>query len=99
ALKFYQNGIEANKRFLANNILGLSEVSNTSLIKQNFRYTYILQSLMLQFPDSNPNSVTMAWEDILFYKGLALKSGNLLKQKLQASNDMVIVNMIAEMDL
>jgi len=99
ALAFYQNGIEANKRFLANNILGLSEDSKASLIEQNLFYTEILQSLILQFPDSKSNSVTKSWEDILFYKGLVLKSGNLLKRKLQSSNDTVIVNLIAQLDL
>lgn len=99
AIAFYQNGIESNKRFLANNILGLSENSKAILIKKSFFYTEVLQSLMVQFPDLKSNSVTQAWEDILFYKGLALKSGNLLKQKLQASNDMVVVNMITELDL
>ncbi len=99
ALAFYQNGIESNKRFLTNNILGLSEDSKASLIKKDFFYTEVMQSLIVQFPDSNSNIVTKAWENILFYKGLALKSSNLLKEKLQSSNDTIIVNMIAQLDL
>ncbi len=99
ALAFYQRGTESYKRFLTNNIFGLSEDSKTSIISQGFHYIKASQNLMFQLPELTPNIVTQAWEDILFYKGLALKSGNLLKQKLQSSNDTLIVSILVELDL
>jgi len=99
AIEFYQSGIEANKRFLTNNLLGLSEDYKASFIKKNLYYNDILQSLILQFPNSKSNILLEAWEDVSFYKGLALKSGNLLKQKLQSSSDTEIVKMITQLEL
>ncbi len=97
AMLNFHNGIEANKRLLSNNILGLSEDDKTSLIKQNSYFTDILQSLILQFPDSL--SSNLAWEDVSFYKSLALKSGNLLKQKLLASTDTITQNALEQLEL
>lgn len=99
SLEFSQKGIEANKRFLVNNLLSLSEENKASLIKKNLFYTDILQSLILQFPDSMSNSTSTSWENVSFYKGLSLKSGNLLKQKLQESNDTTIVKMMERLEL
>ncbi|MGB3345606.1 MAG: CHAT domain-containing tetratricopeptide repeat protein [Aequorivita sp.] len=99
SLSIYLKGIESNKKNLANNIFGLTEESKASLIKQNFYNTDILQSLLLQLPDTDPNNVVKAWEHILFYKGLGLKSANLLKQKLQSSKDPEILLTVEQFEL
>lgn len=97
ANNFYNKSFDVYQNFLSDNLFGIDEELKTSLIDDISFICDIQQSLFLAHPDSFINDIGRGWENVSFFKGLALKSGNLLMQQLRSSNDTAIIKTLDEL--